>query len=63
MSSQPLRPRTSARQADYLVELNRKLLDMNIDEIRQRGLDGKAMGRAIRDARLKLIEAEKRSDL
>ena len=50
-------------QADYLVELNRKLLDMNIDEIRQRGLDGKAMGRAIRDARLKLIEAEKRSGL
>jgi tRNA nucleotidyltransferase (CCA-adding enzyme) len=46
-------------QATYLAELNAKLANMDISEIRARGLDGKAMGQAIRDARLRLIEREK----
>ena len=50
-------------QADYLAELNEKLMAMDIGEIRQRGLDGKAMGRAIREARLQLIKREKRQQL
>ncbi len=50
-------------QADYLVELNEKLMAMDIGEIRERGLDGKAMGRAIREARLQLIKREKRQEL
>jgi len=48
-------------QASYLAELNAKLADMDISEIRARGLEGKAMGQAIRAARLQLIEREKRS--
>jgi tRNA nucleotidyltransferase (CCA-adding enzyme) len=50
-------------QADYLIELNRKLREMDIEEFRRQGLDGKAMGEAIRKARLQLIETEKRTDL
>ena len=50
-------------QADYLLELNRKLMEMDIDALRRRGLEGRAMGQAIRQARLELIEAEKRSDI
>jgi len=48
-------------QAAYLAELNAKLIAMDISEIRARGLEGKAMGQAIQDARLRLIEREKRS--
>jgi hypothetical protein len=33
---------------------------MDIEEIRQQGLQGEAMGRAINEARLRLIEREMR---
>ena len=45
-------------QADYLAGLNDKLVNMDISEIRERGLQGKAMGDAIRLARLQLIKTE-----
>jgi tRNA nucleotidyltransferase (CCA-adding enzyme) len=48
-------------QAAYLTDLNIKLAQMDIGEIRQRELSGEAMGAAIREARLQLIEREKRS--
>ena len=48
-------------QAEYLAGLNAKLAQLDISELQQRGLEGKAMGQAIRDARLQLIEQEKRS--
>jgi tRNA nucleotidyltransferase (CCA-adding enzyme) len=48
-------------QADYLAALSDRVAKMDISEIRQRGLDGKAMGKAIHAARLQLIEREKRS--
>jgi tRNA nucleotidyltransferase (CCA-adding enzyme) len=48
-------------QAAYLADLNAKLVNMDISEIRALGLDGKAMGQAIRAARLQLIAHEKRS--
>jgi tRNA nucleotidyltransferase (CCA-adding enzyme) len=47
-------------QAEFLAGLNEKLADMDIEEIRQQGLQGEAMGRAINEARLRLIEQEKR---
>lgn len=50
-------------QADYLVGLSTQLAEMDISEIRQRDLSGKDMGAAIREARLQLIEREKRSAL
>jgi tRNA nucleotidyltransferase (CCA-adding enzyme) len=48
-------------QAAYLTDLSIKLAQMDISEIRQRELSGPAMGAAIREARLQLIEREKRS--
>lgn len=48
-------------QAAYLADLNAKLANMDISAIRARGLDGQAMGRAIRAERLQLIKQEKRS--
>jgi len=48
-------------QAEFLAELSRKLAAMDISEIRQRELTGKDMGDAIQQARLQLIEREKRS--
>jgi tRNA nucleotidyltransferase (CCA-adding enzyme) len=48
-------------QAEFLAGLSAKLANMDIDGIRQKGLQGEAMGRAIRDARLRLIEQETRS--
>jgi len=48
-------------QAAYLTDLSIKLAQMDISEIRQRELSGQAMGAAIREARLQLIEREKRS--
>jgi tRNA nucleotidyltransferase (CCA-adding enzyme) len=50
-------------QADYLSDLNDKLREMDISEIRARGLDGKAMGQAIRQARLQLIKRERPASL
>ena len=50
-------------QADYLAGLSTQLAEMDISEIRQRDLSGKDMGAAIREARLQLIEREKRSSL
>jgi tRNA nucleotidyltransferase (CCA-adding enzyme) len=48
-------------QADYLAGLSDKLGKLDINELRERGLDGKAMGQAIREARLQLIKRERRS--
>ena len=48
-------------QAEYLAKLSDKLREMDISEIQQQGLSGKAMGQAIHTARLRLIEQEKRS--
>jgi len=48
-------------QAAYLSALNIKLAEMDISEIRQRELSGPAMGIAIQEARIQLIEHEKRS--
>jgi len=48
-------------QAAYLTALNIKLAEMDISEIRQRELSGPAMGIAIQEARIQLIEHEKRS--
>jgi tRNA nucleotidyltransferase (CCA-adding enzyme) len=45
-------------QAAYLTALNIKLAEMDISEIRQRELSGKAMGAAIQQARIQLIERE-----
>lgn len=45
-------------QAEFLASLADKLRQLDIAEIRQQGLAGKAMGQAIRDARLRLIEQE-----
>jgi tRNA nucleotidyltransferase (CCA-adding enzyme) len=48
-------------QAGFLARLNDKLRAMDIDELRQRGLDGKALGEAIHRARLQLVKQEQRS--
>ncbi len=48
-------------QAGFLAKLNDKLRQMDISAIRQKGLDGKAMGEAIHAARLCVIRQEKRS--
>ena len=48
-------------QADYLLDLNKRLLELDITELKERGLEGRAMGAAIREARLALIEDYKRS--
>ena len=48
-------------QAAFLTALSIKLEEMDISEIRQRELSGPAMGVAIREARVQLIEREKRS--
>ena len=45
-------------QAAYLTALSIKLAEMNISEIRQRELSGEAMGIAIQQARIQLIERE-----
>ena len=47
------------RQADFLLELADKLRHLDITDIQQQGLSGKAMGQAIRAQRLRLIEREK----
>jgi tRNA nucleotidyltransferase (CCA-adding enzyme) len=46
-------------QAEYLAQLAAKLRDLDITSIQQQGLTGKAMGKAIHEARLCLIEQEK----
>ena len=46
-------------QAAFLTALSIKLAEMDISAIRQRKLSGPAMGAAIREARIKLIEGEK----
>jgi tRNA nucleotidyltransferase (CCA-adding enzyme) len=61
-----IRGRTGAEddsypQAEYLAGLNARLLQMDISDLRQQGLDGKAMGQAIHAARLRVIEQAKRS--
>jgi tRNA nucleotidyltransferase (CCA-adding enzyme) len=48
-------------QAAYLTDLSVKLAEMDISTIRQRELSGEDMGAAIREARVQLIEREKRS--
>jgi tRNA nucleotidyltransferase (CCA-adding enzyme) len=48
-------------QAGFLTGLSDKLRAMDISEIQQQGLSGKAMGKAIHAARLRLIEQAKRS--
>ena len=48
-------------QAADLSALNIKLTEMDISEIRQRELSGPAMGIAIQEARIQLIESERRS--
>ncbi len=45
-------------QAEFLTGLADKLRKLDIAEIQQQGLSGKAMGQAISDARLRLIEQE-----
>ena len=45
-------------QAEFLAGLADKLRRLDITEIQQRGLSGKAMGQAIRDARLRLVKQE-----
>lgn len=46
-------------QADFLDHLGAAVRAMDISEIQQRGLTGKALGTAIREARLALIKREK----
>jgi tRNA nucleotidyltransferase (CCA-adding enzyme) len=46
-------------QADFLARLALKLRQLDITELQQQGLSGKAMGEAIRTARLDLIRQEK----
>ena len=48
-------------QADYLADLNDQLLKLDISELKARGLEGRAMGAAIREARLEFIEQYKQS--
>ncbi len=47
-------------QAGFLTGLADKLRQLDIAEIQQRGLSGKAMGKAIQDARISLIKQEKK---
>ena len=47
-------------QAEFLTRLADKLRDMDISDIQQQGLSGKAMGEAIHAARLRLIKQEKK---
>jgi tRNA nucleotidyltransferase (CCA-adding enzyme) len=46
-------------QADFLLRLAARLRQMDVAEIREQGLTGKPMGKAIHDARLRLITREK----
>jgi len=46
-------------QADFLAQLALKLRRLDLTEIQQQGLTGKAMGQAIQTARLGLIKQEK----
>jgi tRNA nucleotidyltransferase (CCA-adding enzyme) len=46
-------------QADFLARLAVELRQLDLSEIQQLGLTGKAMGRAIHSARLDLIKREK----
>jgi tRNA nucleotidyltransferase (CCA-adding enzyme) len=46
-------------QADFLAQLALKLGQLDLSEIQQQGLTGKAMGQAIHSARLALIKQEK----
>ena len=48
-------------QADFLLALASKLRNLDISEIKRHGLSGKAMGEAIRGARLRLIRQEQQS--
>ena len=52
---------TQRSRTDYLAGLADKLGTLDIKEFCERGLDGKAMGQAIRGARLQLIKQEQRS--
>ncbi len=46
-------------QAGFLLQLAAKLRQLDVTDIQQQGLTGKAMGRAINEARLRLIKQEK----
>ncbi len=46
-------------QAEFLLQLATKLRQLDVNDIQQQGLTGKAMGRAIYEARLRLIKQEK----
>ncbi len=46
-------------QAEFLLQLATKLRQLDLADIQQQGLTGKAMGRAINEARLRLIKQEK----
>jgi len=46
-------------QADFLAQLAVQLRQLDLTEIQQQGLTGKAMGQAIQVARLDLIRQEK----
>lgn len=46
-------------QADFLAQLALKLRQLDLTEVQQQGLTGKAMGQAIQTARLDLIRQEK----
>ena len=48
-------------QADYLSALAAKLLQADMNSVKQQGLQGKALGDAIRDHRLNLLKQEKAS--
>jgi tRNA nucleotidyltransferase (CCA-adding enzyme) len=48
-------------QADFLAQLTAKLRQLDLTEIQQQGLTGKAMGQALQTARLGLIKQEKAS--
>ena len=47
-------------QATFLARLANLLANADLSEIKQRGLQGKALGEAIRDYRLQLVKAEKK---
>ena len=50
-------------QADYLAQLSAKLRALDVTQLAQQGLSGKALGRAIHDARLRLLKQLKKSAL
>ncbi len=50
-------------QADYLARLAACLRETDLSPLQQRGLEGKALGDAIRQARLRVIKREKQSTM